>query len=84
MAAIFYEFVTSISNLALFSFLKCISDICLPSSDIKSLSGNIRSPGLPRSPSGNLDCHWNLDFPVGYKVLVEFSWFGMAGKGSQR
>ncbi|XP_020601990.1 deleted in malignant brain tumors 1 protein-like isoform X3 [Orbicella faveolata] len=58
-------------------------DICSLSSDIKSLPGNIRSPGLPKSPSGNSGCRWNLDFPVGYKTLVEFSWFGMAGKGSQ-
>ena len=67
-----------------FSVSLHILDICSPSSDIKSLSGSIRSPGLPKSLSGNLACRWNLSFPVGYNMLVEFSWFGMSGKGSQR
>ena len=67
-----------------FSVFLHILDICSPSSDIKSLSGSIRSPGLPKSLSGNLACRWNLSFPVGYNTLVEFSWFGMSGKGRQR
>ena len=64
-----------------FSVSLCILDICSPSSDIKSSSGSIRSPGLPRSLSGDLECRWNLNFPVGYNTLVEFSWFGMTEKG---
>lgn len=67
------------------SKVRCSPDknICSPSSDSKSSSGSIRSPGLPKSLSGNLECRWNLNSPVGYNTLVEFSWFGMAGKGSQ-
>ena len=55
-----------------FSVSLWITDICSPSSDIKSLSGSIRSPGLPKSLSGNLECRWNLNFAAGYNTLVEF------------